>query len=166
MKIISIDCGLHGAWSTFNNKQVEVIDTPIQNIFVGRKKNKAGVIVDKYKNIYREQYIINSLKEAKPDIVVLELQNARITDGSVQAYRTGYGYGFYKGILQALEIKFIEVSPQKWKRALKLTSDKELSRKLAIKLFPQFHKELKRVQDEGRAESLLLGHWYKEHYSK
>lgn len=52
------------------------------------------------------------------------------------------------------------VTPQKWKRDLGLSSDKEESLKLARTMWPKA--PLERKKDNGRAEALLISGWWVE----
>jgi hypothetical protein len=49
------------------------------------------------------------------------------------------------------------VTPQKWKKDLKLDSDKNKSLALARELWPLA--PLERKKDNGRAEALLMAEW-------
>ena len=59
----------------------------------------------------------------------------------------------------ALDMEYHLVAPSKWKRDLKLSSDKELSRALAMKLWPNRVDKLKYKKDHNRAEAALLGYY-------
>lgn len=65
-------------------------------------------------------------------------------------------FGVLKCALSAHNIPYEEVLPKVWKKEMGLDSDKEKSRALAIKLYPQCKDSLKRKKDHGRAEALLL----------
>jgi hypothetical protein len=52
------------------------------------------------------------------------------------------------------------MTPVQWKKHFKLTSDKEMSRALAIRMFPEAPLNLKKHSD--RAESLLMARWLYE----
>lgn len=51
------------------------------------------------------------------------------------------------------------VNPREWKKLYALGSDKDASRNLAMRLYPDAQHWLKRVKDHNRAESLLIAHW-------
>jgi crossover junction endodeoxyribonuclease RuvC len=51
------------------------------------------------------------------------------------------------------------VTPQQWKKDMKLTSDKASSLAMARELWPLA--PLHRAKDNGRAEALLLAEWYR-----
>jgi hypothetical protein len=52
------------------------------------------------------------------------------------------------------------VTPQVWKKALKLDSDKNKSLSMARELWPTA--PLKRQKDNGRAEALLMAYWLRK----
>lgn len=80
---------------------------------------------------------------------------------SVASFAFGKSYGFLRGVLIALRIPFIEVSPQKWKKAMGLnftkentaTEKKNGSKQYAQQLFPSLE------ITHATAEALLLGEY-------
>ena len=60
-------------------------------------------------------------------------------------------------MLATAGFELVQVHPATWKKHFKLTSDKELSRALATRLFPAAPLHLKK--HDGRAEALLLARW-------
>jgi hypothetical protein len=52
------------------------------------------------------------------------------------------------------------VTPQKWKKDMGLTSDKDLSLAMARELWPTA--PLSRKMDNGRAEALLMAEWLRK----
>ena len=93
--------------------------------------------------------------------LTLEKQQAMPKQGVSSTFSTGRGYGAWLALCAVVTPDFEIVSPRKWKMALGLTSDKEQSRELAIKLYPSMDDVLKRKKDHNRAEALLLAHYTK-----
>jgi crossover junction endodeoxyribonuclease RuvC len=63
----------------------------------------------------------------------------------------------------ACRFELVYVAPAQWKKHFKLTSDKEMSRALAVRMFPNAPLNLKKYSD--RAEALLMARWlYEVHY--
>jgi len=60
-----------------------------------------------------------------------------------------------RGVVAACGIPTTLVSPQKWKRELELSKDKNQSLEMARMLWPDSDK-FKRKKDDGRAEAALI----------
>lgn len=58
------------------------------------------------------------LRADRPDLVVIEKVGAMPKQGVVSMFNFGEGYGTLKGVLDALAIRYVLVTPQKWKRAV------------------------------------------------
>lgn len=101
------------------------------------------------------------LKPYAPDIrlAVVERVSARPGEAASGAFCFGYTSGCIMGVLGALGIPVTQPTPVKWKRAMLLGSDKDLSRARAIELFPEAAVRLARKKDHDRAEALLLAYW-------
>ena len=89
--------------------------------------------------------------------VMIEEAQPMPGQGTRSTFTTGYGMGIWVGILATLVLPYTTVRPQVWKRALRLSRDKEASRLRAIQLFPGA--DLRRKKDHGRAEALLLAYY-------
>ena len=59
--------------------------------------------------------------------------------------------------MERINCPWMLVTPQKWKKELGLTSDKDLSLNMARELWPDA--PLARKMDNGRAEALLMAEW-------
>jgi len=99
-------------------------------------------------------------------MAVLELVNAMPpkvrgrSQGISSAFRFGQSDGILRGVLAALGIGYITVSPVKWKNHYGLTGqDKDAARTLAIRRFPSVADRLARKKDGGRADALLIALW-------
>ena len=91
---------------------------------------------------------------------VLERVSAMPGQGTVSMFSFGENYGWIQGVLETLRIPYELVTPQKWKKAFSVTSDKNTSIMVAKRLFPNaqlLRTPRSRVNDDGVAESLLLG---------
>jgi hypothetical protein len=53
------------------------------------------------------------------------------------------------------------VTPQRWKKLMGVTADKNTSRQLAINLWPDQAHLFARVKDVDRAEAALIAEWYR-----
>ena len=94
-------------------------------------------------------------------ITIIEKVHSFPSQGIASSFKFGQNYGFLRGILVALEVKLIEVSPQRWQRDLNIPSSKgktKTQHKNALKqraqqLFPQLNITL------ATADALLIAYW-------
>jgi hypothetical protein len=91
-----------------------------------------------------------------PAFAVVERAAARPGQGVSSMFRFGQSYGAVLGILAALKIQTHLVAPGIWKKHFKLSSDKEASRALALRLFAASPEHFSRKKDHHRAEAALL----------
>lgn len=92
--------------------------------------------------------------------VVLERVNAMPGQGVSSVFSLGDSFGCIRACVAANRYPLSYVAPGTWKKHFKLTSDKELSRALATRLFPEAPLNLKKHAD--RAEALLMARWLYE----
>lgn len=107
--------------------------------------------------------LIRLLKDRCPDIdaeVALERVNAMPGQGVSSVFSLGDSFGCIRACVTAVRLPLNYVAPVTWKKYFKLTSDKEQSRSLAAKLFPDAELHLKKHAD--RAEALLMARWLYE----
>ena len=74
----------------------------------------------------------------------------------------GRNYGALKATMQLHHYPYEEVLPARWKKDMRVTSDKESSIALALQLFPDQRDQLvtpRGGRKDGRAEALLLAEW-------
>lgn len=95
-------------------------------------------------------------------VAVVERVASYPKQGVVSAFDFGKSYGIVLGVLAALQVRMTDVPPNRWKRAMRLTSDKGLCRRRAIERWPRQAETFKRVKDDGRAEACLLALWLLE----
>lgn len=153
--ILGIDPGNTGALAVIEIAQtpifVGVYDFPTYVLKAGNKNRKRldlvglSVLLDTYSNSSK--------------FALIEDVASMPGDGHVGAFSFGFATGAVHGALVMAGIKIEKVRPSIWKASLGLDADKSLSIKLAIKLFPESSKHLKRKQDHGRAEAILLA-WF------
>lgn len=151
MRIIGIDPGLTGAIGVIENGQyvaVEDMPTVLKGVgSVKREVDAAGLI------LLLKTYICSS----DYNVLVLEKVGAMPGQGVSSVFSLGDSYGTARTACAAVMAELHQVSPVTWKKHFKLDRDKELSRALAIRLFPAAALHLKK--HDGRAESLLLARW-------
>ena len=92
-------------------------------------------------------------------LAVVEDVHAMPGQGVSSMFSFGRSLGCVEGVLGALRIRTIYVSPAKWKGAMRLGKDKGTSRRLAIERWPAHAQDFARVKDDGRAEAALIALW-------
>jgi crossover junction endodeoxyribonuclease RuvC len=142
--ILGIDPGLDGGIAIISGLQIELLETIPTEKKTGFIKRQ--VDAQKLSNILR----------VYPDIVCyLEKVASRPGQGVGSVFSFGDTYGTIRGVLGALNIPTYYVSPQKWKKELKISS-KEDSLKASQDLFMglKFRKK-----DHNIAEALLIAYY-------
>lgn len=91
----------------------------------------------------------------------LEKVHAMPKQGSVSMFNFGEGYGWLKGVLDACEIPYQEISPQIWKKEYSLNSDKNQSIEVCRQLFPDARLVAPghRTPSDGIAEAILMAEY-------
>ena len=102
-----------------------------------------------------------ALVEYRPALAALEKVAAMPRDGRASAFSFGRNLGAWEGILSALAVPYVYVTPAKWQRALldsaKGQDTKDRSLAMARRLFPAL--DLSRKGDHGKADALHLARW-------
>lgn len=135
--------GAKGAIALLDYDHVEIFDMPM----IGKEVN--GI------------EIASIFGEFRPSHIFLEQVNS-FGMGRTSAYNFGQGVGVLKGVFQALMIPYTLVTPQKWKKSYGLSKEKDHSRLLATRLYPNLADKFVRVKDDGRAEALLIARYGSE----
>lgn len=160
MIIIGIDPGLTGAMGavTEHGDFVAVFDLPIM-----RDQSLAwvdGARMQSYVMQIRESYSLSG-----PMRFIVERVSAMPKQGVSGVFTFGVTFGSILGALQPLGYPIEFVTPRVWKAALGLsgkaaavTEGKRKALDRARLLFPAA--DLRLAKHDGRAESLLLAHWY------
>ena len=157
-------------------------------IYIGIDPGASGAIAiiageDKWVYDFDDSFGFGVLKDAKKADckAVIEKVSAMPGQGVSSMFSMGENLGRWVGRLEALEIPFDYVTPQRWKKAMFDTLPapvpakkdesraekqkrlnerskllKELSRERAMRLFPDMAGHLSRKKDHNRAEALLL----------
>lgn len=86
--------------------------------------------------------------------IIVESVHSMPGQGVASSFRFGSSFGAAIAIVERFNCPWHLVTPQKWKKALQLDSDKNKSLELARELWP--NAPLSRKKDNGRAEALLL----------
>jgi Holliday junction resolvasome RuvABC endonuclease subunit len=148
--IIGVDPGKSGACALVDTSIIiDIFDMPWRD-----KQVDAAELADMlsfWRNIY------------EPDCLIIEQVHAMPRQGVSSTFQFGVSYGIVIGCAYTLGFDVEFVTPQKWKKALGLSSDKDESRLLASRLWPDNKDSFSRKKDDGRAEAALIAHWKEEH---
>lgn len=171
---VSIDPGAAGAFALFNRdgRLRAVTDIPTISVTVGTGKAK------KFRTKLSESELVDMLtKEGRrPFFAYIEHQQAMggklgpngkpQGGGAMNSFAMGESYGLIRGILAALRIPYQTIRPGEWKKALGFPagSDKEASRQMALRLYPDAVAMLKLKKHEARAEAILIGRYGAQRY--
>jgi crossover junction endodeoxyribonuclease RuvC len=96
------------------------------------------------------------IRDLDPTHAYVERVHSMPLQGVVSAFTFGMGYGLIRGVLTGLGVPTTLVTPNEWKRALRMGADKREARVIAGRMFPLNARDFARVRDDGRAEAVLL----------
>ena len=159
MILIGIDPGVSGALSVYEHKKlIEVLDMPTMS---EGKKNK--------KQINSAQLSLEIKKRVNgsdENAVVIEHVTAMPGQGVTSMFNFGQSFGVIKGICSALNLPVYFVRPVKWKKHFNLIgSSKDASRTKAIEMFPSFSDNMARKKDANKADAILIGRYFLDHFN-
>ncbi len=109
-----------------------------------------------------EAWMLSKLRYFCPNHVFIELVQSFPGEASRASLAYGKHFGLWRGMIVALEIPYTIVSPNKWKRAMDVTSDKATSITMAQRLFPDVNllpTQRCRKKSDGMAEALLIAEY-------
>ena len=154
MAIAGIDPGVTGAVTVGDHRgeAIAIHDTPS---YTKPVKNRKGIVNRGCFDLRAMYELLASVPDL--ELVVLEEVNPFGLAG-VAAFSLGSGFLAWQMAAAALNVPVLLVTPQKWKKEIGIPkgSDKDVSRKKALQMFPQAEHRLKRKKDHNRAESTLL----------
>lgn len=148
---LGIDPGLHGAVAVLRGDTVELLeDLPTVQFSKARIKNRVDGAM-----------LASMLGPYAGDIrlAVVEHVAARPGEAASGAFCFGFTSGCILGVLGALRVPYITPTPVKWKNAMGLGKDKNLSRSRASAMFPDVVGKLSRIKNHDRSEALLLARY-------
>ncbi len=131
----------------------------------GKKGALAWVLSTGQLNCLRDmpsdrQALADLIRLSPIDKVIIEQVSSRPGEGHVGALTTGYGGGLLEGICLGAGIPYLVIPAANWKRYAGVTSDKDLCRARAMKLWPAQADQFRLKKHDGRADAALLAHWF------
>ena len=150
---IGIDPGISGAICLLDDDvAVRVWDMPVLEGARGKRAVCAALLAD----LIREA---RGMSAERPTAYV-ERVGPMPGQGVTSMFSFGRSAGVVEGVLGALGMRCVLISPQTWKRQAKLIGKpKDESRCLAMRMFPELSVQLRRKKDGGRADAALIGYF-------
>jgi crossover junction endodeoxyribonuclease RuvC len=147
--IVGIDPGINGAAAALWRERgfITVIDLPTG-------------LDSKLRRQIAPDELLAWLRAMAPERIVMENVHSLPREGVTSAFRFGVAVGMIKA-MSLLVVPDLElVEPAVWKEYFQLPGgDKEASRKMALRLFPDLNEFLTRKKDHQRAEAALIARW-------
>lgn len=151
MAYIGIDPGLTGAIALINENNAEPLVWDMPTVASGK-----GVVKQEVCAVSLAR-TLEAFAGFGGSRAILERTNAMPGQGVASMFSMGVSRGVVLGVMGALLIPYEEVAPSQWKKHFGLIgADKDMSRRLALQLYPQLAKQLARKKDHNRAEAVLL----------
>ncbi len=163
---IGIDIGKKGCICVRAGKTIGFYDIPMKDVIKNKKKKKdydIDGIVEILKNTR------NLPRDPGEQVhACMESLHSMPSQGVASMFSFGEGYGIMQGVLTALNIPFIKVTPQKWKAELMadLPKEKESSLIAAVKFYPEVESMLYGPNGgakHDRADAILLSRFLELH---
>lgn len=110
----------------------------------------------------REALIELSITRETPVFAIIEHVHSMPRQGVASTFSFGQNFGWWCGVLDALNIPYQLVRPQVWKKEFGCNSDKNTSIAVAQRLFPRVSllpTPKCKKPDDGMAEALLMAEY-------
>jgi len=123
-------------------------------------KSGNNIVIFDYENIDHTAAMLRGWKDQyKITMMFLELVSNMPGDGGSSGFKFGTNFGIWQGALTALNIPFMLIRPQAWRKGLfdniEGQSTKKKSLAVARQMFPE-SKYFLREKDHDRAEAMLM----------
>jgi len=150
--VLGVDPGLSGALAFYApaSGEVEVFDMPTHVITQGQRRTQRSVLDD-----HQLAALIRD-RAHRVKLAVVEEVSAGPKQGATSMFRFGEAYGAARLAVVAAGIPLELVRPSVWKRVMRVSADKDSSRRRASQLIPSASELWSRKKDDGRAEAALL----------
>ena len=147
MTIIGVDPGQTGAVAVLGfDGALRVVDMPTVEIDRGGKARREIDVAA----------LADLLRAIDGGQAWIERVAARPGQGVASMFSFGRGVGQVEGVLAALRVPVSYVTPQAWRKTLRVPDGKDGSRLRASQIMPAYAGEWRRAKDDGRAEAALI----------
>lgn len=153
--IVGIDPGFGGAIAWIVVDEVQTIRMPVLQIDRSGKHKREldlSTIVKLFEGLSLNTRLLKLF-------VYIENVHSMPKQGVSSAFAFGKGFGAILGILTTLKIPYTLISPQQWKKELRVPKGKDAARARASQLLPQGSDQWSLKKDEGRAEAALIAYY-------
>lgn len=149
MRVLGIDPGASGAIALLDTEQntIAVIDMPCVDIRRGTRNVR-------HVSAQALSLVVAALQPI--DHAVVERVHSMPGQGVSSTFAFGRAFGVCEGVLAGAGVRYTDVAPATWMRALRLTGGKDAARHMAMQLFPAEAERFSRKKDDGRADATLL----------
>lgn len=150
--VVGIDPGVEGAFALYDASTRElcaVWDTPVLEI-------KEGKTVKRRIDINELVLLVSEIAVYGPELALVEKVGGLPGQSAPAGFSFGFSVGALHTALAVLKIPRQTVAPAVWKRAMRVTDDKDGARAMASMLLPGAALEWRRKKDHGRAEAALI----------
>lgn len=149
--IVGIDPGASGALAFFDAQagRLCVVDMPVLEVLRGGKAKRE----------INPTLLADTIRQQAPRVAYVEKVGAMPGQGVSSMFQFGRGVGMVEGVLAALAVPVVYVTPQRWQKDVGLRGGKDGARLRAIELFPGFAQLFARKKDDGRADAALIA-WH------
>jgi len=151
MMYLGVDPGLGGAIALLDSygELVEVHDMPV----VDKRVSQA---------LLSDLVMTMDIDIHDALTAVIEQVSAFPKQGVAGVFKFGVSYGIVLGVIAGYRINTVHVTSTKWKHDMRLSKDKEVSRRRALDRWPRHAERFSLKKHEGRAEAALLALWHQE----
>jgi hypothetical protein len=165
--VVGVDVGVSGAICRLDihSLKADFFDMP-----TGKSRTSTGGI---YRRVDEDRlrHLIRDLAGLDTVLYLVEYQQAFGKMSKASAFKLADCFGLLRGLIISTNKPLITVKPREWKRAFRLAKSdgmtqgevKEMSRQMALELFPAARESLKRKLDHNRAEALLVAEFGRRH---
>lgn len=149
MRILGIDPGASGAVALLDTQHntLTVIDMPCVEVRRGTRNVR-------HVSAQALSLIVEAVQPI--DHAMVERVHSMPGQGVASTFAFGRAFGACEGVLAGAGVRYTDVPPATWMRALRLTGGKDGARHMAMQLFPAEAARFTRKKDDGRADATLL----------
>ena len=144
MRVIGIDPGITGALVLLEDGMpIEWIHMPTVKLAKSSRVNAVALA-----EFFKQEC----------DLVVIEQVHAMPKQGVSSMFSFGHAAGTIAGVLGALQLPYMYVTPQAWKKHYNLIGkDKDAARTRAIQHWPHWRDLDKKIKGQALADAALIG---------